>query len=76
MQLAERVRNAVAAAPFELPQGESVGVTVSIGISSLVPDADDKDFKTLGDALIARADVALYSAKAAGRDRVVPEAAA
>lgn len=76
VQLAERVRNAVAAAPFELPQGESVGVTVSIGISSLVPDADDKDFKTLGDALIARADVALYSAKAAGRDRVVPEAAA
>jgi diguanylate cyclase (GGDEF)-like protein len=76
VQLAERVRDAVAAAPFALPQGGSVDVTVSIGIASLVPDANDKDFKTLGDALIARADVALYSAKAAGRDRVVPEAAA
>jgi len=76
LQLAERVRNAVAAAPFGLPQGGSVGVTVSIGISGLVPDASNKDLKSLGDALIARADVALYSAKAAGRDCVVYEAAA
>ena len=76
LQLAERVRGAVAAVPVGLPNGGSVDVTVSIGIANLVPDADDNDFKTLGDALIARADVALYSAKAAGRDRVVYEAAA
>jgi len=76
LQLAERVREAVAAKPFELPDGGSADVTVSIGIASLVPDADDKDFKSLGEALIARADVALYSAKAAGRDRVVDEVAA
>lgn len=76
LQLAERVRGTVAAAPVELPNGGSVDVTVSIGIANLVPDADDEDFKTLGDALIARADVALYSAKAAGRDRVVYDAAA
>lgn len=76
LQLAQRVRGAVCATPFELPGGGSVDVTVSIGIASLVPDAKNKDLKSLGDALIARADVALYSAKAAGRDRVVHEAAA
>jgi two-component system cell cycle response regulator len=76
LQLAERVRGAVAATPFGLPDGGSTDVTVSIGIASLVPAADDQDFKSLGDALIARADVALYSAKAAGRDRVVHEEAA
>jgi len=36
----------------------------------VLPDADADDLKTMGDALIARADVALYRAKSAGRDRV------
>lgn len=76
LQLAQRVRGAVCATPFELPDGGSVDVTVSIGIANLVPDINNKDLKSLGDALIARADVALYSAKAAGRDCVVHEAAA
>lgn len=74
-RLAERIRNAVAAAPFELPEGEQIAVTVSIGIAEFAPGAGDTDLKSLGEALIARADVALYAAKAAGRDRVVIEAA-
>ena len=74
-RLAERIRNAVAAAPFELPGGEQIAVTVSIGIAEFAPGAGDTDLKSLGEALIARADVALYAAKAAGRDRVVIEAA-
>jgi diguanylate cyclase (GGDEF)-like protein len=73
--LAERIRHAVAAAPFVLPDGGDVNVTVSIGIAEFNPGAGDTDLKSLGDALIARADVALYGAKAAGRDRVVVEAA-
>lgn len=73
--LAERIRTAVAAAPFELPEGGAVDVTVSIGIAEFTPANGDTDLKSLGDALIARADVALYGAKAAGRDRVVVEAA-
>jgi len=73
--LAERIRNAVAAAPFELPDGGHVPVTVSIGIAEFDPAAGNGDLKSLGEALIARADVALYAAKAAGRDRVVVEAA-
>jgi diguanylate cyclase (GGDEF)-like protein len=73
--LAERIRAAISRTPFDLPNGESVMVTVSIGISEICPRPDDRDLKTLGDSLIARADVALYAAKSAGRDRVVVEAA-
>jgi two-component system cell cycle response regulator len=73
--VAERVRAAVASAPFDLPDGGQVEVTVSIGIAEFQPGAGRTDLKSLGEALIARADAALYDAKAAGRDRVVVEAA-
>jgi two-component system cell cycle response regulator len=73
--VAERVRGAVATTPFELPAGGQVAVTVSIGIAEFQPGAGRIDLKSLGEALIARADAALYDAKAAGRDRVVVEAA-
>ena len=76
LELAERVREAVAAAPFDLPAGGQVTVTVSIGIAEFHPAAGRTDLKSLGEALIARADAALYDAKAAGRDRVVVAAAA
>ena len=74
MLLAERIRTAVASTPIELPNGERVTITASIGISDVQPPPDADDLKTVGDALIARADVALYAAKSAGRDRVVVEA--
>ena len=73
--LAERIRSSISVSDFELPNGESVSITVSIGIAEVHPQADDEDLKTLGDSLIARADVALYAAKSAGRDRVIVEAA-
>lgn len=73
--LAERIRNTIASAPFDLPDGGQVPVTVSIGIAEFRPGAGRADLKSLGEALIARADVALYAAKAEGRDRVVVEAA-
>jgi len=74
-KLAERIRMEIAASPIGLPGGEEVIITASIGIAEVSPGPDDKDLKTLGDSLIARADVALYAAKSAGRDRVVVEAA-
>ena len=73
--LAERIRKAIAATPFDLPSGEAVTVTVSIGISEVQLGADDTGLKTIGDSLVARADVALYAAKSAGRNRVMVEAA-
>ena len=73
--LAERIRLAISGTPFDLPSGDTVTMTVSIGISEVHPCADDTDLKTIGDSLVARADVALYAAKSAGRDRVIVEAA-
>ena len=71
--LAERIREAVSATPIEIGSGKSVTITASIGIASIAPGRDVDDLKTTGDSLLARADVALYSAKSAGRDRVVTE---
>jgi diguanylate cyclase (GGDEF)-like protein/PAS domain S-box-containing protein len=66
MRFAERLRNLVA--ELRITSGEtSLGVTVSIGIASLRGTADTPD------AVLARADVALYRAKANGRNRVEGE---
>ena len=72
-QIAERIRKAVSAEPYELPHGETIDVTASIGIAGVTPRRDGNDLKTIGDSLIARADVALYRAKEEGRNRVAVE---
>ena len=74
-RLAERIRAAIGGAPIDLPGGASITITASIGIAEVEPTKADRDLKTLGDSLLARADVALYAAKSAGRDRVMVEAA-
>ncbi len=73
--LAERIRSSISSIPIDLRYDRSVTITASVGIACVVPDPENDDFKTLGDALIARADVALYAAKAAGRDQVAIDAA-
>jgi len=60
---AERVRQAVMDRPFVLPSGESISVTTSIGVASAVRG------ERL-DRFVARADQAMYRAKARGRNRV------
>lgn len=65
LDVAEKLRAAVAARTFDVPGGGRLSVTASFGVATLdrsVPDLD---------ALLKNADTALYAAKAAGRDRVM-----
>jgi diguanylate cyclase (GGDEF)-like protein len=71
--LAERIRKAVSVDPVEIGGDDRITITVSIGIASAAPATDSDELKTLGESLLARADVALYSAKFAGRNKVATE---
>jgi two-component system cell cycle response regulator len=62
---AERIRRAIEDAPVRLPgQAGEVSVTVSIGVSVAGVGDDDPE------AIIKRADSALYRSKEGGRNRV------
>jgi two-component system cell cycle response regulator len=65
---AERVRRAVETPGFQA-DGVEVAVTVSVGVAAL------RRSDRTTEALIARADAALYRAKHTGRNRVILEAA-
>lgn len=68
--VAERLRLMVEGRAFAIPQADTVHpVTASLGISSLRAEGDTPE------ALLKRADMALYQAKNNGRNRVVAAAA-
>ncbi len=69
-KLAESIRLSVAAEGFVHEDGPPLKVTISIGVAACRPGSDETDFETMGQALIARADGALYRAKSEGRNRV------
>lgn len=60
---AEGLRRALAENPLQLEEGLTLKLTCSLGVAEL------KSVDTDGGALLARADAALYAAKAGGRDR-------
>lgn len=64
-EVAERLREAISGVPMQLPSGERVRVTASIGVA-LGGDTPSPD----GRALMERADKALLSAKLGGRNLV------
>jgi diguanylate cyclase (GGDEF)-like protein len=69
--LAERIRRAVAGKAFETASSaEPLSVTVSIGVAEHRAGGETEDHGVAGLRLLARADVALYEAKAGGRNRV------
>jgi two-component system, cell cycle response regulator len=69
-QVAERLRKSVETTPFVISRApHKLGITISIGIASSEGGTDTAD------ALLHRADQALYRAKRDGRNRVVADAA-
>jgi two-component system cell cycle response regulator len=68
-RIAERLRLHVAGSPFRMPGlEEPLQVTISVGVAATL-EGDSPD------ALLKRADAAVYEAKAAGRNQVVQRAA-
>jgi two-component system cell cycle response regulator len=65
-QVAERLRAAVSRDPFAIPGNpEKIPVTISIGVTATGTPDDGPD------TMMKRADVALYTAKARGRNCVI-----
>lgn len=67
--VAERIRKRVEGEPFNLPDGQMLPRTISVGLGALQGTTDTCD------ALLKRADAGLYEAKSSGRNRVVARAA-
>ncbi|MEW6598171.1 MAG: PleD family two-component system response regulator [Pseudomonadota bacterium] len=69
-RIAERLRRHIAGSPFHLAGlDEPLTVTISVGVAATQGEGDAPD------ALLKRADEAVYEAKAAGRNQVVAHAA-
>ncbi len=66
MAIAESVRKAVGRFLFTLPEGQTVKLTISIGVAVYPDHCDDHDDNDLFD----QADRALYEAKNTGRNKV------
>ncbi len=64
IQLAARLRNRMQESHIELESGIRIKITVSIGVAAFRWDIDT------GETLLQRSDMALYRAKALGRDQV------
>jgi two-component system cell cycle response regulator len=68
--VAERIRRTIAAEPFAIHKGaRQLDVTISIGLATRQDQGDSAE------AILKRADQALYRAKRDGRNRVVADAA-
>ncbi len=68
--VAERIHASICKKPFHAGNKE-LDISASFGITSAIPEGNKKDMIHLLDAMIERADSALYRAKNAGRNRVV-----
>lgn len=62
--IANRIRTEISVTPISLPDGEVLNITVSIGMTRVLPS------DITWSSVIKRADIALYQSKAAGRNTV------
>ena len=65
LNMAEQLRSDIAQLIVELPKGQTLQLTASLGVASACLGSDDLP------TLLQRADEAMYRAKAAGRNRVL-----
>ena len=65
MEVAQRLRQSVISLPVTIEDVEPIAVTVSFGVATSMGGSETEQ------AVIARADQALYQAKKGGRDQVV-----
>jgi len=63
VEVAERLRSVVAQTPLQIPNGQAVTITISIGV------AGGRGHELQVDALVDQADAAMYAAKGLGRNR-------
>ncbi|MBK9608416.1 MAG: GGDEF domain-containing protein [Betaproteobacteria bacterium] len=66
MQIAERLRATVERHPFDIGGGKTAGIAVSIGVATNSRQVNSPK------GLVKAADVALYTAKQGGRNRICP----
>lgn len=69
-EIAERMREMMASHPFHPFPGETLTVTISIGVALLPVDAQEDDAASVRE-MVHAADEAVYQAKERGRNRVV-----
>ena len=69
-RIAERLRLHVSGSPFRVPGvPDPLHVTISVGVAAILGESDTQE------ALLKRADAAVYEAKGAGRNQVISRAA-
>lgn len=70
-EVAERIRNCIEQTPCIIDDRNSISLTVSIGVNSLLPDECGADIHATGREFVERADQSLYFAKKSGRNRTI-----
>ncbi len=69
-KIAERIRTSISGKPFQIGDNK-LDITISLGLTSAIPEGKKKDISHILEAMIEGADSALYMAKDAGRNRVI-----